>query len=313
MFKKYHILLIFTALFTLTLACQKQVLRSTPVPAASKETGTLKSPYSVVYLDLDGTALDTSDTVRPATITAVQAFKARGGRVGIATGRTFEQAQFALEQIRPNLPVVLFNGGMIADPPNRRFTVLGHLDKETLQQCRAGFANDSTIQGMILHFPVVSIPDRNTPEFNNVAHEHHITLTFRADLAELSPDSLVKIVLICPKGTTEQVQNKIHTLLVHSQIQTSRVVISSPISVEILPLTINKAVAIRKIADQVGFAPDQVVAFGDSGNDIEMLRELGLGVAMGNGRLEVQAVSDLIIGPNYTDAIAKFLNSPFMR
>ncbi|MCI0514949.1 Cof-type HAD-IIB family hydrolase [candidate division KSB1 bacterium] len=313
--KSLIFLMVMSVLFT-TLACNKQMLRPTPTVVDQVKSDAVKPQpiqYSMVYFDLDGTALDTSGVVRPATIQAVQAFKARGGSVGIATGRTLEQAEFALNQIGPNLPVVLFNGGVIAELSKHQLKVLGNLDPATMQQCVASLASDTTIDGAILHFPVVSIPDRDTPAFKKVIQESRITPTLGSDLNQLSSDSLIKMVIFCPHRTTEKVYAKIRAVLERFNLQSARVVISSPVTVEVLPAQITKAVAIRQIAEQHDFSMEKIVAFGDSGNDLEMLKEVGLGVAMGNGRLEVQAVADLIIGPNYTDAIAKFLNSPCMR
>ena len=42
--------------------------------------------------------------------TGVDRFKACGGRIGIATGRTLEQAEVAISFLEPDLPAVLFNG-----------------------------------------------------------------------------------------------------------------------------------------------------------------------------------------------------------
>ena len=51
-----------------------------------------------------------------------------------------------------------------------------------------------------------------------------------------------------------------------------------------------------------------VVAFGDSGNDVELLKAVGLGVAMGNARAEAKKAAVVVIGPNDSDAIAEFID-----
>ena len=52
------------------------------------------------------------------------------------------------------------------------------------------------------------------------------------------------------------------------------------------------------------FEPDQIVAIGDDMNDIPMIREAGLGVAMGNARPEVKAVAKRVIGTNREEGLA---------
>ena len=47
---------------------------------------------------------------------------------------------------------------------------------------------------------------------------------------------------------------------------------------------------------------------GDDYNDLHMIRNAGLGVAMGNARSEVKAIADRIIGSHAEDSLADFLN-----
>lgn len=265
--------------------------------------------YSIIYLDLDGTALDTTGIIRPETIRAVRDFQSRGGRVGIATGRTLEQAEKAIQTIVPNLPVVLFNGGVIAEVNVHNFKVLGNLDDETIRICASLLFDSPDIHGFIFHYPSTSIPDRDSETLNHFAHINNITFTFQKDIVNSSSDSLIKILIVCLKERTESVKEMIEGKIP----KTSRIVISSPITIEVLPKTISKAVAIELIASDKAFSLEEVISFGDSGNDVEMLSRVGLGIAMSNGRPEAQTAADLIIGPNYSDAIAKFLLSPLIR
>lgn len=58
---------------------------------------------------------------------------------------------------------------------------------------------------------------------------------------------------------------------------------------DVNPKGVSKATGIRRICDLMGITVEQVIAFGDDRNDLEMVREAGIGVAMGNG---IQAVRD---------------------
>ena len=52
---------------------------------------------------------------------------------------------------------------------------------------------------------------------------------------------------------------------------------------------------------------DDIIAFGDNFNDIEMLQGVGYGVAVGNARDEVKAISDYITLNNTEDGVAHFI------
>ena len=69
----------------------------------------------------------------------------------------------------------------------------------------------------------------------------------------------------------------------------------------------SKAKAITVLAQYWGISLSEIVAFGDDYNDIDMLRECGIGVAMGNALDEVKAGVDYICDTNDNDGVAKWL------
>jgi len=60
---------------------------------------------------------------------------------------------------------------------------------------------------------------------------------------------------------------------------------------EYMPPAINKSTGLAWFAESVGLTIDDCVAFGDSSNDLEMLRDAGLGIAMANARDDVKAIA----------------------
>lgn len=65
-------------------------------------------------------------------------------------------------------------------------------------------------------------------------------------------------------------------------------------NVDIFPKTSSKLKAIEAVAKHVGLTLKDVIAFGDGLNDVEMIQGVGLGIAMGNAKDEVKAVSAMI-------------------
>ena len=63
----------------------------------------------------------------------------------------------------------------------------------------------------------------------------------------------------------------------------------------------------------MGITMDEVMAFGDSGNDIGMLKAVGLGVAMGNATADAKAASKAVTLSNEEDGIAYYINKYFNR
>lgn len=68
-----------------------------------------------------------------------------------------------------------------------------------------------------------------------------------------------------------------------------------------------KMTGIRRYLDIIGITPEEIIAFGDADNDVEMLRFAGIGVAMGNAAEEVKAVADYVTADVDDDGIEKAL------
>ena len=66
------------------------------------------------------------------------------------------------------------------------------------------------------------------------------------------------------------------------------------ISGEISPAGKNKGLSLLVLAKEYGIDRKQICAFGDGGNDIEMLKHAGLGIAMGNGYSECKYAADYV-------------------
>lgn len=68
-----------------------------------------------------------------------------------------------------------------------------------------------------------------------------------------------------------------------------------------------KMAGIQRYLEQIGLKPEEIIAFGDAENDLEMIRFAGIGVAMGNAEDSVKAVADFVTADIDDDGIAKAL------
>ena len=64
---------------------------------------------------------------------------------------------------------------------------------------------------------------------------------------------------------------------------------------------------IQRYLEQIGLKPEEIIAFGDAENDLEMIRFAGIGVAMGNAEESVKAVADFVTADIDDDGIEKAL------
>lgn len=72
---------------------------------------------------------------------------------------------------------------------------------------------------------------------------------------------------------------------------------------DIIPQALSKAQGMRHLLDHYRLTFQQVIFFGDSGNDLELIRDAGLGIAMGNAIPEVKAAADYVTDPIDQDGV----------
>lgn len=83
---------------------------------------------------------------------------------------------------------------------------------------------------------------------------------------------------------------------------------SKPYFLECNPLRANKGNALRWCAGHFGFTMDELIAFGDSLNDVPMLEAAGTGVAVANAREDVKALGFAVCGTNDEDGVARYID-----
>jgi HAD superfamily hydrolase (TIGR01484 family) len=88
---------------------------------------------------------------------------------------------------------------------------------------------------------------------------------------------------------------------------------SHPLNIECNPKGINKASGLQEVCTLLGIQMSEVVAIGDSLNDVAMIRASGLGVAMGNAQDEVKKIADMVTAANNEDGVAKVIQNYVLK
>ena len=81
-----------------------------------------------------------------------------------------------------------------------------------------------------------------------------------------------------------------------------------PGMLEVLPPGASKGEGVQVLLDHLHTSPDNVVAFGDGENDLEMLSLVRLGIAVGNAKPVLKGVADALTASNDEDGVAHVLN-----
>jgi 5-amino-6-(5-phospho-D-ribitylamino)uracil phosphatase len=284
--------------------------------------------FQILALDVDGTLLGPDGTLRPRTLAAVTRAARAGIRPVLCTGRRYRRAWPIARQLEIDAPLVCNSGAIIKDPTSDR-TVW-----------RADF--DGSLSADVLDLfrshdqPAVVFTDRGPDEADLIVaayptgredfddyvgqNREHSEIDERWCLQsslergqgppERGGDSLFHICAIGTRADMLAFQAAAHHRIA-GRIQTyvQRMLRYSGTMCEILRHDAGKWVAILQLAQLWRVDPAAICAVGDDVNDIPMIRNAGLGVAMGHARPEVIAAADLVTGGHDEDGVAMLVEN----
>ena len=261
--------------------------------------------YRLVLFDLDATLLDSRRQIGDENVRAIARLTTAGVRVGLATGRPPLSVAPYVERMRPNAPLVHFNGAMVRDFGSGRVIFERTLDRDAAAGCialaRAHGFHVNLYMGSQIWIDSPSATSRESEVKDGVPHR-----VMRELVAALRSSSVAPTKLLCigpPEGIAPL------TAAVRAAHGDAVTLVNSETTyLEVLPPGCSKLEAARALATHLSISIDEVMAFGDNLNDLELLTGCGLGVAMGNSHPEVLARVATHIGHHDTKAIAGFLN-----
>lgn len=260
----------------------------------------------LIAMDLDGTALQNDRcSFSPRLHAALEAAHDRGIAIVPVTGRQFQLLPPVLKThpVWENL-AVLCNGGQIRRMKTGELLHSLTIGPAALKQLLTlaekydlpiEFSVDSTL------YLTQQSYDKQLPYPNLSFHRDTILAEHGRIVASLEPlrnQEVEKVNLLCIR---EEIRDAVQQEL--KNIAVSAVWASSS-SMEITHPDATKGQALQRLCRLLDIPMEAVMALGDSGNDITMLRRAGLGVAMGNAPDFVKAAADACTEANTLDGAA---------
>jgi len=239
--------------------------------------------YRLLALDLDGTLLNDRSEISETNAHWVRKAVDAGVTVCVSTGRGRLGAMPIVEQLGLESPMIFVNGGEIWKNPrqlHRRVT----LD--------AGKVTE--LHRLALAYPDVWFWAYATDGIYN--KEQWADDTYAREWLKFGYYT----------ENLEQLNEILREIRGWDGLELSN---SSPYNIEINPKGVSKAAAIAEVCGLLGYKMSEAVAVGDSLNDLEAIKAVGLGVAMGNAQDEVKAAADAVTGTNQEDGVAQVIQN----
>ncbi len=261
-------------------------------------------PVAGIVLDVDGTLLDPEHRLSPANVAAVARARAAGLHVLLASGRSARALEAVVGALGLAGPLIAFNGALTYRAADGAIEAL---DGTTLDQdVAADVLRLARAHGIEAGWFELDGWRVRTIGLGAI-EEAMLTDEPPTESPDLPDGAAAPYKLMCIAVTAEETA-ALHALRDRLP-DTVAASFSHPRYLEITAPGIDKAQAVRAAAARLGLAPSDLAAIGDAENDIAMLREAGVGIAMGNATEAVLAAAAHRTAANDRDGVARAIDA----
>jgi len=265
--------------------------------------------FKAAFIDMDGTLLTKGHTISDVTKQIIERLTKQNILIVPISARPLHGMTPIISGVIPETtPIVSLNGGYIFHSGEIIFQ--SHIELDDVQQVH------ESIMGEDVSVMYYSQMDWYTSKDTDaVKKEQRITpvpitiLPFSETIAiwKKQHSGPNKILI----AGDEQLILGIETILLSNNVSNLNIYKSQPKYLEVISNKASKTKAMQLLMAKYGLQKDEVIAIGDNYNDVGMIQEAGMGVAMGNAPDDIKAIADYVTDTNINDGVAKALQRFF--
>jgi len=239
-----------------------------------------KKEFKLIALDMDGTLLNNQQEISKENREAIAKAQEQGVHVVLSTGRSLLTCREYAQSLELSSYLITVNGSEIWDES-------GQLVERKLIDASSIEKMWNLTQEHKLNFWAVTTDKVWRDEFpEDIASQEWLKFGY-----DIPDDALREEVLKQIAGISDfEISN------------------SSLTNLEINALGINKAKGIMTVCERLGISMDEVIAMGDSLNDMAMIEAAGCGIDMGNAQEAVKEAADWVTDTNVNNGVAKAIS-----
>ncbi len=263
------------------------------------------STIRLLAFDIDGTLIGADHKISPFTKTVLTRLRDQGVATTLATGRILPGVKAYADELEIEIPLIMSNGSILQDR-HGRVAAQTCLPLEVVQAAIRIAREEG--RDLVIYIKdkmyIEKITENIRPTYgsllNNGLYEVGTWEAFADQLANASK-------CVIPDPFDEQHLFDTEPLLEQALDGRAVTLRTSPVLLEVQPKDVTKAKGLAQLAEMLGISLQQVIAFGDYDNDVEMLQAAGLGVAVGNATPACLDAADLLVASPEEEGPAHFL------
>ena len=269
----------------------------------------------LIALDLDGTLTDDKKDITPLTLEALMQVQRQGReneygnphapqgvRVVLASGRPPYGMRPLARQLHMEQYggiILCYNGGHVEDCATGKVYVERQLPEGILPMLHR-FQEESGMT-LMTYYEDKIYTEHPADEYVGIsAYNNKMQVVGVKNFITDTPRPLNKCLMVGPHDKQVVWEKKIQEAT-SDQLYVCH---STPYFIEILPKGIDKGPSLVRLCQRLDISPSEMMTFGDSNNDKQMIQLAGIGVAMGNADDDIKQVADFITLDNNSDGVA---------
>ena len=272
-----------------------------------------KNKKYFIFIDIDGTLSPFGDQISPHTIKVINALTKKGHKCFLVTGRSWSGTKKIYKMVNLKTPVVIFTGSMVMHPNDNNFPVQEFLiDLDTVKKIAAEPNFKQLADALIMNVYDKVYMDRLDEILYYDCHCNHANQVIIGDIANCYEYGAHNLAIGTQKQADSEryikgLEEKYSNLLWRKWTSFRN---TNVISVSVK--TASKSFGIKMILDYYNKSPKETIAFGDGGNDVDMLECVEYGIKMKGGSSELDAVkSDETDYFSSSSGVARYLEHLF--
>ncbi len=275
-------------------------------------------PYRHLLIDVDGTLLDSSGVVSPRNLAALQRAVAAGMTLVLATGRTYSSLmRITGGQALPPFHMITNGGAVGLTPRGASVAYTNYLPPALWPRIVRALEAEGLSTLVFSH----RHPEPPLFHVSRLDGDPHFEAYLRRNARycrvhpRLSAAQIPRVVEVAALGRHNgfepasarvlqrfAAETRCHSMVLYLDRAWGRVT-------EFFQRDTSKWRAFLGLFPEAAAHPERVIAIGDEANDVEMMRQAGLGIAMGNAVPAVMAVADRVVADLHHDGVAEALEA----
>lgn len=261
--------------------------------------------YKLIVCDMDGTLLTSSHKISDHTANIIKKIEDSGVKFMIATGRPYLDARHYRDSLKLRSYLITSNGARAHDEDNNPI-VVENIPKELVKRLL-----DYKV-GKDIHRNIYLDDDWIIEYEIDGLVEFHKESGYGFNIDDLSKYQNQEVAKVFFLGESKEIEDLEKKMKKDFKDELS-ITVSSPFCLEFMKKGVNKAETLKKVLKILDIKPEEVIAFGDSMNDYEMLSLVGKPFIMGNANKRlIEALPNVeVVGNNNEDGIGEKLQEIF--